>query len=169
MDFYKNTWGSVLLLCSGSAVDRMNERHGWNPLTHSVLTIQPPGLFSTQWESWVHHQGPLWPFSELSRSCLNGILIVSCFCVVVFLLSVLFLPLRVRPLHLHGCLSWHLLHHCHTESDFSLNNHHRGGDIWNPRQRDVDRSLCGKQDSWRWVHLQAISRQSISFQIVRQK
>lgn len=42
-------------------------------------------VFFTDEESWAHHQGPQRPCSELSRSCLNGILIVSCFCGVVLL------------------------------------------------------------------------------------
>lgn len=71
------------------------EWHGRNPLTHSVWTLQPSGVFFTDGESWALHQGPQWPCSELSRSCLNGILIFSCFCVVVFFFG---FPSGVRPL-----------------------------------------------------------------------
>lgn len=58
------------------------------------------------------------PSSELSRSCLNGILIVCCFCVVFFFFFFSF-PLEcVSSLCLCGCLSWHLHHHCQDKSDF---------------------------------------------------
>lgn len=128
------------------------EWHGRNPLTHSILSLQPSGVFFTDGESWAHHQGPQWPCSELSHSCLNGILIVSCFCVVVVFFFFFFLVFwSVSSLHLRGCLSWHLPHHCQAKSDFFLTNHHGKGDIWNRQRRWAKRhrweSLCGKQES----------------------
>lgn len=44
-----------------------------------------------RWRASALHQGPQRPCSELSRLCLNGILIVSSFCVVVVFLSFCFL------------------------------------------------------------------------------
>lgn len=60
------------------------------------------------------------PRPELSRSCLNGVLIVSCFCVVVFLL-VSFCVRAAASLDISPTL-------CQTVSDF-LTNRHTEGDI----------------------------------------
>lgn len=62
--------------------------------------------------SQMEGRGPLsGPDSELSRLCLNGVLIVSVFCVVVVFLFffLLLLFLFVHTVHLPLCLSWHPL------------------------------------------------------------
>ncbi|GAA6225853.1 uncharacterized [Lates japonicus] len=109
------------------------EWHGRNPLTHSVLTLQPSGVFFTDGESWAHHQGPQRPCSELSRLCLNGILIVSCFCVVVFLFFfsfVLFCFLSgVCPLSTYTDASLDIYPFLVKPSQTF--NHLGEGDIWN--------------------------------------
>ena len=88
---YLLTWWTFIITNRGSAPPASHQQWtvicewpGRNPLPHSVSTLQPCWVFFTNRESWVRQQGPERPCSELSRSCLNGILIVSCFCVVVF-------------------------------------------------------------------------------------
>lgn len=117
--------------------------HGRNPLTHPVLTLQPSGVFFTHGELWALHWGPQCPCSELSRSCLNGILIVSCFCVVVFF-SCLFPLWSVPSLHLRRCLSWHLPRHCQTKWDFFLSGLHDEGDIQSCLQWWANRHQWGE-------------------------
>lgn len=128
------------------------EWHGRNPLTHSVLTLQPSGVFFTDGKSWAHHQGSQRPCSELSRSCLNGILIVSCFWVVVFFFLFFFLcflecvlsaPTRMPLLTFTPSLS--------NQVRLFLTNHHGKGDILNRQRRRAKRpqqeSLSSKQES----------------------
>lgn len=76
-------------------------------LTHSVLTLQPSGVFFTDEESRAHHQAaplqvvtfvPEWNFDKF----LVFVLFSSSFC----------FPSGVRPLY--GYISWHLPHLCQT-------------------------------------------------------
>lgn len=121
MDFYTNQHENLSSSCPGSTVDS-DLWMAWHKPTDPFCTdITAIWVFFTDGEPWAHHQGPQQPCSELSHSCLNGILIVSCFCVVVFFL---FSLRSVSSLHLRGCLSWHLSHCCQTKSDFFLTNHH---------------------------------------------
>lgn len=107
--------------------------------------------------SRVESQGPIIRgLSGLSRSCLNGILIVSCFLCCCFLLFCLFSG--VCPLSTRRSLSWHWAHHWEWSSP-----------IFFPHQSPRRKVTCGtvsavNKRAGRWTLRQAIPVQSISFQ-----
>lgn len=116
-------------------------------------------------------EGPQRPSSELSHSCLNGILIVSCLCVVFFFLFFSF-PLEcVSSLSVCAEASLDIYTTAVKPSQTFFTDHHGEGDIWNHLRRWAKRrrvSAVNKRPG-RWTLLQAISVQSINFQDVCQK
>lgn len=171
-------------ICAPPALDQqwtvICEWHGRNPLTHSVLTLQPSGVFFADGASRAHHQGPQWPCSELSRSCLNGILIVSCFCVVVvfsffFFVCFFCFPSGVCPLCTYAAASLDIYPTVVKPSQTFFSSPLTAAKVTfetvgNGGQRDVGgRVLAVNKRAGRGTLLQAISVQSINFQDVRQK
>lgn len=124
-----------------------------------------------RWRASALHQGPQRPCSELSRLCLNGILIVSSFCVVVVFLSfcfLLFCPLCTfadASFDIYPPLSNQVrlisLLVIATKVIFEI--------VCDSRQGDVGGRVSVNKRAGRWMLPQAISVQSINFQDVRQK
>lgn len=112
----------------------------WMAETHSG---ESSGIFFTDGESRALRQGPLRPCSELSRSCLNGFLIVFVLLFSSSLLLLFSVCWFVFPL---DCvLSWHLTHCCQT--GFFLKNHRSKGDVV-PGTFVWQSDVCGgKQES----------------------
>lgn len=88
----------------------------------------------------------LWAVTFVPEWNFNSFLFLGCCC---FLLVFFFVFWSVSSLHLRGCLSWHLPHHCQT--NFSSPITTAKVTFWtigDGGQRDVDgESLGGKQES----------------------